>query len=167
MNSIPKILRVAPGLRTMADMPIPSWFGGKYGSLIAAAILFAGIISRSALAQRTGAFVESYNHPAIRYSTTDANTVVDELNRKLADGSATLTFDPQSGYLKSVLDLLNVPVESQVLVYTQTSQQAEKIFPGQPARDLFQRQRRRSATCAAAASSKSWRRMRGSARCST
>ncbi|MGE0864875.1 MAG: dihydrodipicolinate reductase, partial [Vicinamibacterales bacterium] len=29
VNSIPKILRVAPGLRTMADMPIPSWFGGK------------------------------------------------------------------------------------------------------------------------------------------
>ena len=28
VNSIPKILRVAPGLRTMADMPIPSWFGG-------------------------------------------------------------------------------------------------------------------------------------------
>ena len=78
--------------------------------LIAAAILFAGHHA-VALAQRTGAFVESYNHPAIRYGTTDANTVVDELNRKLADGSATLTFDPQSGYLKSVLDLLNVPVE--------------------------------------------------------
>lgn len=29
VNSIPKILRVTPGLRTMADMPLPSWFGGK------------------------------------------------------------------------------------------------------------------------------------------
>jgi 4-hydroxy-tetrahydrodipicolinate reductase len=29
VNSIPKILRVAPGLRTMADMPVPSCFGGK------------------------------------------------------------------------------------------------------------------------------------------
>lgn len=29
VNTIPKILRVTPGLRTMADMPIPSWFGGK------------------------------------------------------------------------------------------------------------------------------------------
>jgi 2,4-diaminopentanoate dehydrogenase len=28
VNSVPKILRVSPGLRTMADMPIPSWFGG-------------------------------------------------------------------------------------------------------------------------------------------
>ena len=29
VNSIPKILRVAPGLRTMADMPVPSCFGGR------------------------------------------------------------------------------------------------------------------------------------------
>jgi 4-hydroxy-tetrahydrodipicolinate reductase len=28
VNSIPRILRVAPGLRTMADMPVPSCFGG-------------------------------------------------------------------------------------------------------------------------------------------
>lgn len=28
VNSIPKILRVSPGLRTMADMPVPSWFSG-------------------------------------------------------------------------------------------------------------------------------------------
>ncbi|HUQ89044.1 MAG TPA: hypothetical protein VM096_15910 [Vicinamibacterales bacterium] len=28
VNSIPKVLRVTPGLRTMVDMPIPSWFGG-------------------------------------------------------------------------------------------------------------------------------------------
>ena len=28
VNSIPKILEVAPGLHTMRDMPIPSYFGG-------------------------------------------------------------------------------------------------------------------------------------------
>jgi hypothetical protein len=28
VNSIPKILRVTPGLHTMLDMPIPSYFGG-------------------------------------------------------------------------------------------------------------------------------------------
>lgn len=101
------------------------------GLFVFVAVLYAAGFS-VAIAQRTGAFAESLNHPAILYSTTDANTVVDELNRKLADGSAALTFDPQSGYLKSVLDLLKVPVESQVLVYTQTSQQAEKITPANP-----------------------------------
>ena len=28
VNSLPKILEVAPGLHTMRDMPIPSFFGG-------------------------------------------------------------------------------------------------------------------------------------------
>jgi len=28
VNSIPKILEAAPGLHTMRDMPIPSYFGG-------------------------------------------------------------------------------------------------------------------------------------------
>ena len=29
VNSIPKILEVAPGLHTMRDMPLPSFFGGR------------------------------------------------------------------------------------------------------------------------------------------
>ena len=29
VNSIPKILEVAPGLHTMRDMPLPSFFGGS------------------------------------------------------------------------------------------------------------------------------------------
>jgi hypothetical protein len=85
-----------------------------------------------AVAQRPGAFDQSINHPAIRYSTTDATTVVEALNRKLADKSASLAFDPQSGYLKSVLELLHIPVESQVLVYTQTSLQAQHITMANP-----------------------------------
>ncbi len=86
----------------------------------------------AALAQRTGVFDQSMNHPAIKYSTSDSNTVVDELNRQLADGSAKLEFDGKTGDLKSVLDLLKIPVESQVLVYTQTSQQANHITMTNP-----------------------------------
>jgi 4-hydroxy-tetrahydrodipicolinate reductase len=29
VNSLPKILEARPGLRTMRDMPLPSWFGGR------------------------------------------------------------------------------------------------------------------------------------------
>ncbi len=93
--------------------------------------LFAGTVAM-AMAQRPGAFDRSIDHPAIRYGTTDANTVVEALNRKLADRSASLVFDEKSGYLKSVLDLLNIPVESQVLVYTQTSLQAQHITMTNP-----------------------------------
>ncbi len=82
--------------------------------------------------RRTGAFDQSINHPAIKYLTTDTDTVVDQLNAKLRDGSAKLVFDDKTGYLKSVLDLLQVPVESQVLVYTQTSLQAQHIKMDNP-----------------------------------
>ncbi|WP_291990706.1 hypothetical protein, partial [Luteitalea sp.] len=99
--------------------------------LALSAALLAGAVA-TAIAQRTGAFDQSINHPAIRYNTTDANTVVEALNRKLADKSAALVFDEQSGYLKSVLNLLRIPVESQVLVYTQTSLQAQHITMANP-----------------------------------
>lgn len=96
-----------------------------------AGVALVGAVS-TAIAQRPGAFDQSINHPAIRYNTADAVTVVEALNRKLADQSATLVFDEKSGYLKSVLDLLEVPVESQVLVYTQTSLQAPHITMTNP-----------------------------------
>jgi hypothetical protein len=82
--------------------------------------------------RRSGAFDQSINHPAIKYLTADTDTVVDRLNAKLRDGSAKLAFDEKTGYLKSVLDLLQVPVESQVLVYTRTSLQAPHITMTNP-----------------------------------
>ena len=72
-------------------------------------------------------FIASRDEPAIRYSTTPATDVVAALNAKLQDGSASLTFDPSNGYLRSVLDALKVPVESQALVFSQTSFQAPLI----------------------------------------
>jgi hypothetical protein len=100
-------------------------------------MLAAGVSVWSAAAparagQRSGAFDQSRDHPAIKYSTAQTGTVVDELNRRLADGSAKLVFDEKTGYLKSVLELLQIPVESQVLVYTQTSQQARHITMSNP-----------------------------------
>jgi hypothetical protein len=94
--------------------------------LCGAAILFAGNLV-AATAQRMDAFVESREHPAIAYNTAPVRTAISELNRKLDEGAATLTFNPTSGYLPSVLRELRVPSDSQVLVYTQTSLQAQKI----------------------------------------
>jgi hypothetical protein len=103
----------------------------RRGVLAKAALLAAGV-SMAAAAQRTGAFDQSRNHPAINYGSAESNTAVDALNRKLAAGTARLVFDPATGYLTSVLELLDVPVESQVMVYTQTSQQAHRISMTNP-----------------------------------
>ena len=85
-----------------------------------------------AIAQRPDAFSESRSHAAIDYNSAPFHTAIDDLNRKLEEGAVALTFDPASGYLRSTLDALHVPIESQMLVYTQTSMQAPKINQGNP-----------------------------------
>ena len=72
------------------------------------------------------------NHPAIKYATTEAADPIAQLNRKLESGEVTLTANGPAGYLKSVLDALKVPVESQVLVFSKTSFQAPRINPTNP-----------------------------------
>jgi len=101
--------------------------------LIAGAVALSSTVAVTLAQQRrSGAFDQSINHPAIQYLTADTDTVVDRLNQKLRNGSAKLVYDQKTGYLKSVLDLLQVPVESQVMVYTQTSLQAQHIKMDNP-----------------------------------
>jgi hypothetical protein len=78
-------------------------------------------------AQRRDVFVTSRDDTAIRYSTADTSDPVTALNRRLAEGAASLAFDESTGYLRAVLKALNVPVESQMLVFSQTSFQAPLI----------------------------------------
>lgn len=83
-------------------------------------------------AQRRDAFVESRDHPAIAYSTAPVTDAVARLNARLRAGGAALAFDPASGYLRAVLEALGVPVESQTLVFSQTSFQADRIHIHNP-----------------------------------
>jgi hypothetical protein len=87
-------------------------------------------------AQRPDAFVESRDHQAIQYSTGPVDTSVSRLNRDLEAGRAQLTFDKDGGWLRSLLKALDVPVESQLLVFSETSAQAELISMTNP-RALF------------------------------
>jgi hypothetical protein len=72
------------------------------------------------------------NHPAIAYQTRPVVDPVSRLDRRLSSGEVTLTSDPTSGYLRAVLDALQVPAESQLLVYSKTSFQAPRIGPDNP-----------------------------------
>jgi hypothetical protein len=87
-------------------------------------------------AQRGQTFTLSRDHPAIRYSTHTAGDRVASLNEKVQSGAAALAFDADSGYLRSILQALRVPVESQSLVFSQTSSQGPLINRGNP-RALF------------------------------
>ncbi len=90
----------------------------------------------AAFGQRGAAFLQSRDHAAIRYSSGPVHDPVAELNERIESGAVQLTFEPTSGYLRSVLTALNVPIESQLAVFSQTSFQAPRINPKNP-RALF------------------------------
>ncbi|MBI1357764.1 MAG: hypothetical protein GC160_25785 [Acidobacteria bacterium] len=71
-------------------------------------------------------------HPAIDYWRADPNDAVARLQRRLSGGEIQLSFDERFGYLPAVLDALDVPRSSQVLVFSKTSFQASRIFPRVP-----------------------------------
>ena len=74
--------------------------------------------------------------PPIRSAAERPMDPVAELAAKLANGEETLEFDAMRGYLPSLLQKLNVPVASQVLVFSKTSLQADRINPRRP-RSLY------------------------------
>lgn len=94
----------------------------------AAAALWATAVA----AQRSDAFSASRDHSAIAYSSAPLANAVTALNERLAAGEATLTLDTGGGYLRSLLQALQIPVESQVMVYSQTSFQARRINKQNP-----------------------------------
>ena len=98
----------------------------------AAAGLLAVLGAEMASGQRGGVFRESRDHPAIRYTDGPRNDAVTALNRTLESGAAALEFEPTTGYLRSLLDALDVPVESQVTVFSETSFQARWVTPENP-----------------------------------
>ncbi len=68
----------------------------------------------------------------IRYSQTTPHNRVSQLQKAIDTGQIQLRFDQQWGYLRSVLDALHVPVDSQMLVYSKTSLQRHRIAPRSP-----------------------------------
>jgi hypothetical protein len=103
---------------------------GKFGKVRlkpAVAVLSLVLVGAAVGAQRRDAFVGSRDHASIRYSTAETSDAVAALNKRLQSGAVSLKFDPANGYLKSLLDALNVPASSQALVFSQTSFQASKI----------------------------------------
>jgi hypothetical protein len=80
-----------------------------------------------------------HEHPAIEYATHATTDRIAVLNRALANRTRTLSRDPQTGYLRSVLDTLGVPVESQLLVFSKTGVQRAHTSPRNPRALYFDR----------------------------
>jgi hypothetical protein len=101
--------------------------------LLAGAALITGAAAAGDL---EGLFTGGLDHPAIGYATRPARDTAAELNLEIRQGLAQLKFEGASGYLRSVLQALDVPIESQMLVFSKTSLMQGIINPGNP-RSIF------------------------------
>jgi len=73
-----------------------------------------------------------YSDAPINYRSEDLSDPVAKLQEELNQGKAALQYEPEHGYLRSVLKLLKVPTDSQTLVFSKTSFQYKKISPDHP-----------------------------------
>lgn len=102
--------------------------------LFCSALVAAGAGERNrSLSDRVGNWAD---HPAIHYHGTTTTDPVAHLIRRVESGEVQLHQDGPSGYLRSVLDALHISVDSQILVFSKDSVQANLISPTNP-RALF------------------------------
>ena len=72
------------------------------------------------------------NQAPIHYSTAPTSDAIARLQKQLDAGEVKLEWDEQHGWLPSVLEQLEIPHSSQLLVFSKTSLQLKKISPHKP-----------------------------------
>lgn len=82
-------------------------------------------------------FFSTRRYPAIEYSDREATDIAGDMVRKVNSGALQLRFEGRSGYLRSILEALHVPFESQTLVFSKTSLQTHYISPATPRAIFF------------------------------
>jgi hypothetical protein len=115
-------LKLSPGLAaetSTAEAPINS------SELIGMVISSNGPLSARP-------FVPPVTHPAIGYGTRAVHDPVAQLKEDIDAGKVQLKFEGEHGYLRSLLDALRIPVESQMAVFSRTSLQSAIIGPQNP-----------------------------------
>ena len=74
---------------------------------------------------------ETYEQPPINYSTTQPHDPIGRLQSRLAAGAVSLGRTDRD-LLEALLRELNIPVESQMVVFSKTSLQRQRIRPDHP-----------------------------------
>ena len=105
----------------------------RFGVWLVAAVTSLALAS-VASAQLGDASFDQLDHPAIQYSTRPSRDPVAALNRRIEAGDLRLLFDNSTGYgyLPSLLEALEISVESQLAVFSKTSMQLNLIHPRNP-----------------------------------
>jgi hypothetical protein len=96
--------------------------------LAAAAVLWgATLAGQSAPPSSSGALL--HQHPAVGYQPLAVPPAIAGFNRALA---ARPEYDPRRGYLAAVLEALDVPVSSQILLFSKTGAEQALTSPQNP-----------------------------------
>ena len=103
----------------------------KFKSFIAGGILAGAVVLHGSDFQGATHLVP-IDQEGINYAESEPESAIAQLQARIDRGEAELKFDEQTGYLRSLLDLLEVPVSSQMLVFSKTSMQRERISPQNP-----------------------------------
>lgn len=91
-----------------------------------------GLVSITAQGRRPAYPGTSDQHPAIDYRGGPLSDPVTRLQGELAAGASPLVFDGRQGFLRSLLARLDIPVESQVLLFSKTGIQHPFTDPEHP-----------------------------------
>ena len=75
---------------------------------------------------------DEFERPPIEYSRATPENCIADLEERIDRGEVQLAFREGLGYLPSLLEALDVPVESQMLVFSKTSLQRQRISPRTP-----------------------------------
>lgn len=68
----------------------------------------------------------------INYSSAPTDDPITRLQERIDGGKVQLEYDAKHGYLPAVLKALRIPTESQMLIFSKTSLQRERIAPARP-----------------------------------
>jgi hypothetical protein len=98
----------------------------------AAGAAIAALVAIRAFGGLDGSYVLPLDDSAIQYASRPLADPVTLLEKRIERGETKLDYDPDYGYLISVLRNLKAPVSSQVLVFSKTSFQAPRISPRTP-----------------------------------
>lgn len=101
------------------------WRQLRCSSVALAFLAFSGVVGLNAAERR-------HSTAPIQASKTEAAEPVAALQRRLDRGETPLAYHPQFGYLLSILEELRIPPMSQLLVFSKTSCQRDKISPKTP-----------------------------------
>lgn len=113
-------MSVKPSLRSLRAF---EFLGGSQFLSCLCAALFSGTLLHGQI---------EFESKPISYQSTVASGPVAKLKMKIESGVSKLEYDTEHGYLRSLLEHLDIPISSQMLVFSKTSFQLRQISSRRP-----------------------------------